>query len=75
VQKKYYAQRLVSPVAVALTCALLGKKKEAIEYLRAAYDQHDDLLLSVEVYSAFKILRDEPAYRDLLARMNLPLEN
>ena len=75
VQKKYYAQRLVSPVAVAQTCALLGKKKEALEYLQAAYDQHDDLLLSVEVYSGFKILRDEPAYRDLLARMNLPLEN
>ena len=75
VQKKYYAQRLVSPVFVAQTCALLGRKKEAIEYLKSAYDQHDDLLLSVEVYSAFKTLSDEPAYRDLLARINLPVEN
>jgi len=74
-QKKYYAQGLVSPVVVAQTCALLGKKKEALEYLKAAYDQHDDLLLSVEVYSAFKNLSDVPAYRDLLARMNLPIEN
>jgi Tfp pilus assembly protein PilF len=75
VQKKYYAKGLVSPVAVAQTCALLGNKDEALQYLKAAYGRHDELLLSVESYPALDSLRDEPAYRDLLDRMNLPVEN
>ena len=75
VQKKYYAQRLVSPVVVAQTCALLGNKEEALRYLKAGYGQHDELMLSVGSYAAFNSLHNEPAYRDLLARMSLPVEN
>jgi tetratricopeptide (TPR) repeat protein len=75
VQKKYYAQRLVSPVVVAQSCARLGNKEEALRYLKAAYDQHDELMLSVGSYAALSSLHDEPAYRDLLARMNFPAEN
>lgn len=75
VQKKYYAQKKVSPFVMAQTCALLGYKDEALMYLKAAYDQHDELLLSVKNYPALNSLHDEPAYRDLLARMNLPAEN
>ena len=75
VQKKLYAQKLMSPVSVAQTCALLGNKDEALQYLKVAYDQHDDLLLSVGLFPALNSLHDEPGYRDLLARMNLPVEN
>jgi tetratricopeptide (TPR) repeat protein len=75
VQKKLYAQKLVSPVSVAETCALLGNKEEALRYLKAAYDQRDELLLSVGLLPALNSLHDEPAYRDLLARMNLPVAN
>jgi tetratricopeptide (TPR) repeat protein len=74
-QKNYYAQRLVSAVAVAETCALLGNKEGALQYLKAAYDQHDGLLLSVKDYRALDILHGEAAYRELLTRMNLPVEN
>jgi tetratricopeptide (TPR) repeat protein len=74
VQKKYYAQGMVSPVMVAQTCAFLGNKDEALQYLKAAYDQHDELLPSVGLYPAFNSLYEEPAYRDLLARMNLPVD-
>ncbi len=73
VQKKYYAQGLVSPIAVAQTCALLGDKEQALQYLKAAYDRHDELLVSVGAYPALDGLRDEPDYRDLLARMNFPV--
>ena len=66
---------MVSPVVVAQTCALLDNKEEALRYLKAAYDQHDELMLSVGSYAALNSLRDEPAYHDLLARMNLPVEN
>jgi tetratricopeptide (TPR) repeat protein len=75
VQKKYYAQGLVSPIALAQTCALLGNKDEALQYLKAAYDRHDELLVSVGAYPALDSLRDQPDYRDLLARMNFPVGN
>lgn len=74
-QKKYSAQGLVSPMAVAQTCALLGNKDEALQYLQAAYDQHDELLLAVGNYPALNGLHDDPAYRDLVSRIGLPSEN
>lgn len=75
VQEKLYAQQSVPPTAVAWTFALQGNKSEALRYLQAAYDQRDGSLLFVEVYPEFNNLHDEPAYRDLLARMNLPVQN
>jgi tetratricopeptide (TPR) repeat protein len=74
IQEKLYAQQSVSPTAVALTEASLGSKAEALRYLQAAYDQRDGALLFVETDPEFKSLEDEPAYRDLLARMNLPMQ-
>jgi Tfp pilus assembly protein PilF len=75
VQKKLYAQHSVPPTALAWTLALLGKKNEALQYLKDAYEQRDGSLLFVEAYPEFDALHGEPAYRDLLARMNLPGEN
>jgi tetratricopeptide (TPR) repeat protein len=75
VQKRLYSQQSVGPTAVALTSALLGNKSEALRYLQTAYDQRDGSLLFVETYSEFDRLHDEPVYRDLLARMNLPAQN
>jgi len=72
VQKKLFARRLVPPTELASTAALLGNRKEALSYLNAAYEQRDGSLLFVESGSEFDILHDEPAYHDLLARMNLP---
>ena len=72
IQKKLYARHSVSPTALAWTLALLGSKNEALEYLNAAYEQHDGSLLFVENWE-FDALHDQPAYRDLLARMNLPV--
>jgi tetratricopeptide (TPR) repeat protein len=74
VQEKLYAQQSVSPTTVALTEALLGNKSEALRYLQAAYDQRDGAVLFVDTDPAFKSLDNEPAYRDLLARMNLPVQ-
>jgi len=73
VQKKLYARHSVPPTAVAWTYALLGNKSEAQRYLNAAYEQRDGALIFVEAYPEFDVLHDEPAYRDLLVRMNLPL--
>ncbi len=75
VQKRLYAQNSVPPTALAQTFALLGNNHEALRYLKAAYEQRDSSLLFVKIYFEFNNLHDEPAYRDLLARMNLPVEN
>ena len=72
VQEKLYAQKSFSATAVAMTAASLGDKPEALHYLQAAYEQRDSALLFIETDREFKHLYDEPAYRDLLARMNLP---
>ncbi len=72
-QKKFYAQHSVSPIDLALTAARLDNKPEALHYLNDAYQQRDSSLLFVQIYPEFNPLHDEPAYRDLLARMNLPV--
>ena len=73
VQKKLYSEQQVPATEVALTSALLGDKSEALRYLQAAYDQRDGALLFVATDPGFNSLNDEPAYRDLLARMSLPV--
>ena len=72
VRKKLYAQHSLPPTELAKTYALLGDQNEALRYLKEAYEQRDGELLFAEVYSEFETLRDNPAYRDLLVRMNLP---
>jgi tetratricopeptide (TPR) repeat protein len=74
-QKKYYAEKQLSPVVLAQTYALLGNKEDALKYLKLAYDQHDELLLAIKIYPALATLHSEPAFRDLVERMNLPAES
>ncbi len=73
VQKRRYALGSLPPTELARTFAWLGNRKEALRYLQAAYEQRDEELLFVGIFPEFKSLCDEPAYRDLLARMNLPV--
>ena len=72
VQENLFAKKLISPTSVAMTAASLGNKLEALRYLQAAYEQRDSALLFVETNREFNYLYNEPAYRNLLARMNLP---
>ena len=74
-QTKLYAQGLISPCVLAHTYALLGNKTEALRYLNVAFGQHDASLLGIENVFEFKSLHSEPAYRELVARMNLPPQN
>jgi len=75
VQLTLYSQHSFPPTSIAQTFAVLGKKSEAVKYLRAAFEQHDELLLYVETYPEFDLLQDEPTYRDLLANMMLPVQS
>jgi len=68
-QKKLYLQGQAPAYELAKTCALLGRKQEAIEYLKVVYVQHDYLILISRIDPALGNLRDEPAYRHLVAHL------
>jgi tetratricopeptide (TPR) repeat protein len=71
-QRQLYERGLSSPYFLAETCSLLGNKQEALRYLKIAYDQHADNVLSMAVNHAFDNLHNEPAFRQLLAEVGLP---
>jgi DNA-binding winged helix-turn-helix (wHTH) protein/Tfp pilus assembly protein PilF len=71
-QAKLYDRGLLSPYYMAETCSLLGNKREALRYLRTAFDRHSDGLFAIEVDRAFDNLHNEPAFRQLVAEVGLP---
>jgi tetratricopeptide (TPR) repeat protein len=75
VQKQLYVRHEVSATELAQTAASLGRKDQALRYLEAAYEQKDSSLLYIKSDARLDSLHDEPAYSNLLARMNLPGQN
>ncbi len=71
-QKTLYDGGLQSPYSLARTTALLGNKQEALQYLKVAYDRHEDSMVHLEFDPAFANLQHEPAYRDLVAKLAFP---
>jgi hypothetical protein len=58
---------------LAQTCARLGENKEALQYLRAAYDRRDlYFLVYLKGDTAFDQLRTQPEFQDLTAKLDLP---
>ena len=71
-QKKLYDRGLLSPYLLAQTASLLGSKAEALRYLQIAFDKHDEQVIQINNDRAFENLHDNPAYRDLVARLGIP---
>jgi len=53
-------------------CATLGEMDRAFQWLEAAYELHTAWLPWIRVDHITKPLRDDPRFKDLLRRMNLP---
>jgi class 3 adenylate cyclase/TolB-like protein len=51
-----------------------GLKKEALDWLWKAYEEHDLNIVVIGVDPLFDILREEPRFKDLLGKMNLPID-
>jgi len=71
-QKEYYQAGKLRATTLAKTCALLGKKQEALKLLEQAYDSHDTDVLSCLSHPDLLTLKDEPKYQMLVKRINFP---
>lgn len=71
-QREYYQARKLRATTLAKTCALMGKKQEALELLEQAYDSHDTDVLSCLSHPDLLTLKDEPKYQMLIRRINFP---
>ena len=71
-QKKLYERGLQSPYLTAQTDARLGNTQEALRYLQIAFDKHDEQVIQVNNDRAFNSLHNDPTYRDLIARLEIP---
>jgi len=75
VQKKFYLQGVLPAYPLAQTYSQLGKKQEALKYLREAYDKRDAAIVFMNSDRSLDGLRDNPSFRDLLARSSQPRLN
>jgi TolB-like protein/Flp pilus assembly protein TadD len=57
---------------VAVIYAALGEKDKAFAELEKAYQEHDYLLPRIKVEPFLDPLRDDPRFKDLMQRLNLP---
>ena len=61
----------VQPYFNAMAYSGLGNHREALRWLNRGCDVHDEALVALQADPAFRELRKEPGYQDLLKRMNL----
>jgi TolB-like protein/tetratricopeptide (TPR) repeat protein len=66
-------EQYISPYDWAMLHAGMRKKQEVLAWLEKAYDERNGRLVNVAVHPQFAFLRGDPAFENLLARMNVPL--
>ena len=73
VQEKLYPQGNVSPYQLARTYAQLDRADDALRCLRDAYDRRDlDFLVNLKDDHSLDVLRGQPQFQDLQAKLSLP---
>ncbi|MGP0074014.1 MAG: tetratricopeptide repeat protein [Bryobacteraceae bacterium] len=75
VQKRLASQGRYPRYYVAQSYALLGRKREALEYLDASYQNKELYLTTLPVDRDLASLHTEPDYRHLLAQLGLDVPN
>ena len=71
-QKKFFDEGAMPAFLVASTYAQLGDKAETLRYLQTSYQRHETEFVSIRTYEPFSLLRDDAAFRNLLAQAGLP---
>jgi len=65
-------KEFVSPTAIALVHLGLNETSQALQLLEQAWQQRDFELISLYNSTAFRPLRSEPRFRELMRRIGLP---
>jgi hypothetical protein len=71
-QRRLYEQGKLSPCFVARTDARLGNTREALKYLAICVQSHGQVVLNLSDDQDFSSLHGDPAFRQLLAKIDLP---
>jgi len=71
-QKKFYADGKLPGTVLAITCAQMGKKDEAIHFLRQDYERHNPAFLMMRQNLTLLTLNQEPGYQELLRKIHSP---
>jgi tetratricopeptide (TPR) repeat protein len=71
-QQRLRADGKESAYNLARTCAMLGRKQEALDYLQTAYQQHETEIVSMRIDVMLTTLHDEARFREILAEVGLP---
>jgi hypothetical protein len=67
------AQRtFVSPFGIAAAYARAGEKELALRWLEKAFDERETTLVNLGNDRAFALVRDDPRFQALRARMKFP---
>jgi len=70
--KQRSKQRYVSPFNLALIYGAVGDKNQALEWLEKAHEQRSPSLILLNLSPAFKGLRAEPRFIELVHSVGLP---
>jgi DNA-binding winged helix-turn-helix (wHTH) protein/Tfp pilus assembly protein PilF len=70
-ERKFYDQDKISPFLLAEVCARMGDEQQALHYLQSALDKHDQYMASLAGDNAFRDMRDQPAFKSILAGAGL----
>ncbi len=54
------------------TAALLGRKQEALDHLEESYAKREPEIVALRIDPMLSSLRDDPRFRDLIAKVGLP---
>jgi Tfp pilus assembly protein PilF len=71
-QKKLYLEGKLPGTILAITCARMGRKEEALQLLGEEYDKHSANFLMLRDNSDLVTLKDEPGYQELLRKIHAP---
>jgi tetratricopeptide (TPR) repeat protein len=71
-QKEYYSKGKLGATMLAKTCALMGRRLEAIQLLEEAYNRHETDVLACLSHPDLLTLKDEPRFKALVSKLNFP---
>ena len=66
-----YIQKSKRPWSIATLYLRAGMKTEAMEWLQKAFNDHDPNMPFIKADPIFDILKDDPAYNEMLREMEL----